>query len=93
MQHALNPAEVAYKQELASATVLHLNMVAYHAPILLRNLELVIPRDVQVSVSLTPKHLYMRKTEISDPLQTTANMKKFRFGFSSQNFEEMDTFL
>ena len=54
MQHAPNHVEAAYKQELASVTVLHLNMVAYHAPILLQNLELVIPKDVQVSVSLTP---------------------------------------
>ena len=56
MQNAQNPVEVAYKQEIASATVLHLNMVACHVLILPQNLEHVTLRNVQVSVSLTQKY-------------------------------------
>ena len=51
MQPVQNPVEVVYKQELASAIVLHLNMEACHVLILLQSLEHVIHRDVQVSVS------------------------------------------
>ena len=68
MEPAPNPVEVAHKQELASATVQHLNMVACHAVTLLQNLEHVIPWHVQVSVPLTLNNLYKRKSKISEPL-------------------------